>query len=250
MPSDSPRRRRRKSSGKASPKHDALPERPPELDPETLAARERALDDFRRQVAEMRESGDRLLNARAADYLGDPADATWGSFARNVHDLRQLEGLAQAAPISTDGRQDPVLIDRILRRNQWLSDLPRWGDLQKYVARERLRGHLADVVMELESRLVEKLDQTPRDVALLPFARAVAVLIDPAISSGNEERDRYIYDRYKDGIKLRLIRTEVNGKLGCTHLGSEDAVLKAMRRFCKRHKINVPTRKQKRTRQD
>jgi hypothetical protein len=248
--SRNPSRSSGKKPAKSAPEHDARPETPSEPDPATLAAQLAALQEFERVVDEMRQSGSQLLNARAADILGDPATAEWSLFRRHVDDLRPLERLASAAPIAPDGRQDPVLIDQITRRNVWLSGLPRWDDFQKYVARERLSGPLAEVVIELESRLVSKLDRTPAKVGRLSFADAVATLIRPVVSGANEERDRFIYDRYMAGNPLKAIMTEVNSHSDWTELGSADAVRKAMTRYCKLHQIDIPRRKRLRNRHD
>jgi hypothetical protein len=64
--------------------------------------------------------------------------------------------------------------------------------------------------------------------------------------SANEARDRFIIEEYRKGTLLKKILEQVNATQGWSRLGSETAVLKALVRYCVRHGIDRPIRKQKR----
>jgi hypothetical protein len=69
-------------------------------------------------------------------------------------------------------------------------------------------------------------------------------------SSSNDPRDQFIYDEYKNGTILKNIQTAVNETKDWAPLDSETAVLNALHRYCKRNKIDILTRKQKRNKRD
>jgi hypothetical protein len=68
----------------------------------------------------------------------------------------------------------------------------------------------------------------------------------PKTQSANEARDCFILEEYQKGTLLKKILEQVNATKGWSRLGSETAVLKARERYCVRHGINTPIRKQKR----
>jgi hypothetical protein len=67
--------------------------------------------------------------------------------------------------------------------------------------------------------------------------------------NANEDRDRYIYEQYRQGAPLKVIVAEVNDNPNWEHFNNDDprlrtdAVLKAKDRYCKRHGLEVPVRK-------
>jgi hypothetical protein len=98
----------------------------------------------------------------------------------------------------------------------------------------------------------------PNELKSMPFLGLVTptqVSLPAVVSSPNDERDRYIYEQFLAGIPLKAIADAVNKRVGWNHfaddpLGKVDAARKAMARYCKRHQLDIPTRYQKRNRQD
>jgi hypothetical protein len=69
-----------------------------------------------------------------------------------------------------------------------------------------------------------------------------------ALPSYNEKRDRFIFEKYRAGDKLSTIRKAVNNTPGWRKLSTDTGVTRAMERYCKAQKIDVPTRKPRRNR--
>jgi hypothetical protein len=67
-----------------------------------------------------------------------------------------------------------------------------------------------------------------------------------APSSSNEDRDQFIFEEYQRKTAVKKIREQVNRNKGWVHLGSETAVLNAMKRYCVRQEIDISKRKQPR----
>jgi hypothetical protein len=62
-------------------------------------------------------------------------------------------------------------------------------------------------------------------------------------TSTNESRDQFIFDQYKSGHSLKKIRERINQTNGWSRLGTDVAIRNAINRYCKRHQVDVPTRK-------
>ena len=98
-------------------------------------------------------------------------------------------------------------------------------------------------------------DDPAKPAVLIKALEAITALLDQVhvpviVPSDNDERDRYIYEQYLAGVPLKKIVNAVNARAGCVELGSDDAVRKAMIRYCNKHRLQIPSRKLRRNRQD
>ncbi len=92
----------------------------------------------------------------------------------------------------------------------------------------------------LEGENIVKAVKDAEELVGLVFKRTAPKASEPKPISKNEDRDKFIYERRKEGLENKLIRKAVNETPGWPKLGTDQAVNGVVDRYCKRHQLNKP----------
>jgi hypothetical protein len=182
-------------------------------------------------------------------------------------------------PIEETGFPEPGEIKSVFYKtsgDQWIEHLVEWdpweGDdpIDHYLEVHALwvADCLAEADMVLPPELAawrKRADEVDKEATIRPRRSPWLIRVssrrtgyesrngisETSASPDEDDLGKFIYERFDAGDPLKVIATQVEGRSTRRSKGwNEDRVRKELNRYCDRHKIQRPMRKQRRNRQD
>jgi hypothetical protein len=175
-------------------------------------------------------------------------------FAQNeqLPDPETVGGLAdmirQVDVLQAMQAEHPAFRMQLFRREQALGNSPGFRQYREWSERAGFKRP-ADGVEDFRARLAAASNKTHAEVNAMPVSEAIARLKGEAVNL-SDARDKFIYELAVKGVAYDKIASDVNKTHGWLRLATGDAARKALDRYCKRHGLPMPSRKQKRNRQN